>query len=124
VTFGAFYVSGLQQGTASYGQTQLGPFTIPFSECVNVTQYTWNETVQQSFATPAADNQEEPSPLGLWVIPTPSNSGTILAQFPTQTGGFYISPTVPTFFALDPNNLPQGIYLTSQAGNSVVLQWT
>ena len=53
MTYGAFYVSGLQTGTSSGGQQSLGPFAIPFADVVDTQTLSLTSASTTTVAVPS-----------------------------------------------------------------------
>ena len=118
LSFGSFYVSGLQTGTPSGGQQSLGPFAIAaFSDT--------NDTQSVVVNTTATVNVPA-SALGVWIIP-PLSTGTVSLSVRTVIGdtGIFIAPDSPTYLAFDEitPNIPAELYLVSGGNVTVTIQF-
>jgi hypothetical protein len=124
VSFGAFYINGLQTGLPGGNQQSLGPFAIPFADV---------QAVYQEVLGSGANYITPPQPAdlsgnmanGVWIIPPDGNTVTLLLQgAPTDTG-FYINPQTPTYLPFDTvtPNYPAQIVLTASGAVTIVLQF-
>lgn len=117
MSFGSFYISGLQTGIPSGGQQSLGPFTIAFSDTADTQTLICNTTL----TVPVP-----PSALGVWIIP-PLVTGTFSLSVRTVPGdsGIYIAPDGPTYINFDAitPNIPANLYFNSGGSVPVTVQF-
>jgi hypothetical protein len=116
VSYGSFYINGLQTGTPSGGQQSLGPFAIAFGDVIDT--QTWTVNTSSTIPVPA-------TALGVWIVP-PTGS-TVALSMKTVSGdtGIYIDPGQPTFINFDVTtpHLPSNLYLVSASSVAVVVQF-
>lgn len=117
MSFGSFYVTGLQTGTPNGGQQSLGPFAVAFSDTNDTQTYVVDTT--QTVPVPS-------SALGVWIIP-PLSTGTFSLSVRTVPGdtGIFIAPDSPTYIAFDEvtPNIPSDLFLVSGGSTLVTIQF-
>jgi hypothetical protein len=112
---GYFTITGKQTSTSNYGTQQLGPFSVNFSDIIEIETVTVNTTA--TVPVPAGAG-------GVWIIPPLANT-TPSIKYKTTSGdaGIFLNPGNVSFQNFDPLNTPTNIYLVSGGSVAVTLQF-
>jgi len=111
---GTLQVAGLQTQGPGSPDSQIGPFTYALS------QVQWNAAYNlvlgaNTITVPPAAVAAQPAVI--LIIPPLGGFNTTL-----QLAGLYLSPNLPTLWAIDPANVPASFVLTAGAAVTVTIQ--
>ena len=113
-TFGAVYVSGMQNGLPGGGVQGIGPFAIPCSGVQNTRDIPVNTTATVGVPVGAQG-----------VVLVPPATGTVAWQFRTVNGdtGTFLSRSLPSVITFDPGSEPGNVYLNSASSVVITCQF-